>query len=94
MNISKISLTSFDDSKLRRDSNAKTISFFCKTRPVKIDCNVILEVSMYVEETSEINISSEDLVLILAGFLEEQLINIKQDNINIYFVILIIIHSP
>jgi len=56
MNISKISLTSFDDSKLRIDSSAKTISFFCKTRPVKIDCNVISELRDISEKNNGANV--------------------------------------
>jgi len=38
---STISLINIDDSKLRVDSTAKTIAFFCKERPVRIDKDVI-----------------------------------------------------
>ena len=56
MSISKISLIDFDDTKLRKDGSAKTISFFCNTRPVKIDSNVVSELKVISENNNGANV--------------------------------------
>jgi len=43
MNLSRVSLLSPDPARIWRDPAAKTLSFFCKRRPVRIDAGVIAE---------------------------------------------------
>lgn len=52
LSISKISLLSQDPKKLWRDPHAKSISFFCVTRPVRIDAKII-------EELKQISLDNE-----------------------------------
>jgi glucose-6-phosphate isomerase len=56
MSISKISLIDFNDTKLRKDDSAKTISFFCKIRPVKIDSSVVSELRDISEQNKGENV--------------------------------------
>jgi len=56
MRISKISLIDYDSTKLRKDGSAKTISFFCKKRPVKIDSDVVTELRDISEQNKGANV--------------------------------------
>ncbi len=49
MKLSNISLLALDEEKLREDTGAKSISFFCLTRPVRID-------RVLVDEMKEVSV--------------------------------------
>ena len=54
--LSTISLINIDENKLRNDDKAKTISFFCKKRPVRIDRNVISDLRKISENNNRANV--------------------------------------
>ena len=56
MKLSSISLLDPDPAKLRTDPTAKTISYFCKQRPVLINARTILELKTISEQNCSANV--------------------------------------
>ena len=56
LGLSTISLINFNEDKIRKDDKAKTISFFCKKRPVRIDREVISDLRKVSESNNKANV--------------------------------------